>query len=103
MLFQKCTLSSSVTTGNVFLNSKSTMETNAIADSIRDFLRKLSFIKNKGNKILVTIEGIQYNTKTVFQLFVGIFMPEVKFKCVINIINMIKKVLATEIDIKANK
>lgn len=64
-------------TWNVRVNNISVIVISATADIERNFLRKLSLIKNIGNKILATIAYIQPDTNIAFQLFTNGIIFEV--------------------------
>ena len=103
MIFQKFVVPSSVTTGNVFLNKRSTIGISTTTNSVRGFLRQLSLIKNMGNKILATIVEVHPINNMVFQLIINTLIPEVKFNCVISLANMSNIAVGKVIAIKTKK
>lgn len=84
MLSKKLMMPSSVTIGAVY---RSTIVTSAATVIVRAFLRKLSFIKNIGNKMLVIIVDIEPIKNTAFQLIFNTFKVEVS--CTRNLASII--------------
>jgi hypothetical protein len=90
ILSKKLTLPSSVTIGEVYRSTIVEITTTVI---VRAFLRKLSFIKNIGNKMLVIIVDIEPIKKIAFQLISNIFIFKVEVSCTRNLASIIPIIL----------
>lgn len=90
MLSKKLTLPSWVTIGAVYRSTILEIITTII---VRDFLRKLCFIKNIGNKMLVIIIDIEPIKKIAFQLLSNVFIFKVEVSCTRKVNSIIPMVL----------